>query len=42
MKNTARHFWLAAHSLPQNCRVLTRRHALPPAGLDNGASFVAG
>jgi hypothetical protein len=34
--------WMAAHSLPQNCCVLIRRHALSQAGLDNGTCFVAG
>jgi len=31
-----------AHSLPKNCRALSRRHALPQARLDNGTRFVAG
>jgi hypothetical protein len=34
--------WMTAHSLPQNRRVLNRRHALSQAGLDNGTRFVAG
>ena len=34
--------WMAAHSLPQNRCVPTRRHASPQAGLDNGTRFVAG
>jgi hypothetical protein len=33
---------MAAHSLPQNCCVLIRRHASLQAGLDNGTCFVAG
>jgi hypothetical protein len=31
-----------AHSLPENCCVPNRRHALPPARLDSGTHFVAG
>ena len=31
-----------AHSLPENCCVLSRHHALSQAGLDNGTRFVAG
>jgi len=31
-----------AYSLPENYRILSRRHALSQAGLDNGTTFVAG